>query len=430
MSASIFAQQDSVIFKVELFLLKNQYDSALNATDKFLEVDSLNWRIHYYRGKALQSKFNYFEAIESFEKANMIDSANQVIENALAYNYDFIGKDEEAISIYYNQYLRDTIALEPMVNLANIFRKKREYGSAIFYYQKAIELDLENFYYYKQLAYCYDKINIPDGAIAYYNVALQMNPYDLSMYVQLANILNSSRNFKSALQVCEQGLSYFKDEPQLLKLRAYAHYLNKDFDSSIVSFNQLLEKGDTSFFNLKYRGLSLFEKKEFESAIKDLSKANEINKKDAELTFYLGSALGRADKALEGLLYLHRSKSLLSPMPDELSNIYSEMAFIYQQQEKYQKSLDYLKLAYKAKADPILSFKMAQLYDYFLDQKKLAVDYYDGYLTMTNLPDTLISDSSYVIENSFTRNEKIKEHAVDRIRVIKEELFFEDGNKK
>mgnify|MGYP000179608601 CR=1 FL=1 len=69
-------------------------------------------------------------------------------------------------------------------------------------------------------------------------------------------------------------------------------------------------------------------------------------------------------------------------------------------------------------------------FDYYLDNKKLAINYYDGYLEMANEPDTLLVDSSIVVENSFTRDERVIENAKERIKILKEELFFEKGKKE
>ncbi|MCK5169586.1 MAG: tetratricopeptide repeat protein, partial [Bacteroidales bacterium] len=342
--------------------------------------------------------------------------------------YDFIGKDEEAIDIYYDQYLRDTTVLDPIVKLANIFRKSREYSPAIHYYQKAVASDPENFYYHKQLAFCYDKINIPVGAIYSYKRAIMLNPHDAFLYIQLANIFNTERMFVDAIETCSQGLTIHKQNNQLLKIKAYAHYLNRDFDSSIVRFNKLLEVGDSSFFNLKYRGLTLFEKKEFVRAIEDLSSAYDIDRNDAELCFFLGSALGRSHGNDDGMDYLNKSLRILSPSHNELSNIYSEMANIFLNQEKYETSLEYLKLAYKADATPLLSFKLGQLYDYYLDNKRLAIDCYDGYLTMTNVPDSTQGTNN--LTNSFIADPRVIENANERIRILKEKLFFESAKKE
>lgn len=175
--------------------------------------------------------------------------------------------------------------------------------------------------------------------------------------------------------------------------------------------------------------MAFFEKREFDKAIQNLKLAEEINKNDAEVCFYLGSALGRTGNSKEGLYYLNRSLRILNPPPNELSNIYSEMALIFKNQEKHETSLEYLRLAYKNNATPLLSFKMAQLYDYHLNNKKLAIDYYESYLTMSNTSDSLMLESG-VGDRSFYIDSAVVQNAKDRIRILNEELFFESSKKE
>ena len=120
--------------------------------------------------------------------------------------------------------------------------------------------------------------------------------------------------------------------------------------------------------------------------------------------------------------------NILTPEPNEISNIYSEMAHIYLNQDKYKLSLQYLKLAYKKEATPLLSFKMGQLYDYYLDNKKLAIDCYEGYITMANVPDS--TQGANNLTKSFIADPRVIENANERIRILKEKLFFESAKKE
>jgi tetratricopeptide (TPR) repeat protein len=415
---------------LELRILKGQYDSAIVLANQIITNDSANWQAYYYLGKSYQAKYKYFDALNTLELAVELDSGNMITENALAATYDAIGKDEDAINIYYDQYLRDSTKIGPIVNLANIFRKMHEYGSAVFYYREASVIDPQNFYYYKQQGYCISKMGMPPNPAIYaYREAVRLNPYDLGMYQQLANLYNSARYFTDAINTCNRGLVNFKDDGQLLKIKAYAYYLNKDFDSSIIVFNKLFEIGDSSIFNYKYRGLVYFEKKQFVNSINDLEMALELDKNDAEVCFYLGSAFGRSGNGIDGINYLNISKSLLSPLPKELYNIHSELANIYLKQGEYNLSLKYLKLAYKNKATPILSFRMGQLYDYYLDDKKMAVDCYEAYIILANVPDSAELEQGNS-DKSFFADPKVLENSEQRIRILKEELFFEEVKKK
>lgn len=416
-----YSQLQNSIIDLELNLIKGEYDSVIFNSKKILEIDSSEAYAYYYMGKAYQARYKFFEAENAFKHASELDSCNFIFQNGLAETYETIGKDESAIDIYYSQYLLDTLKIAPIINLANIFRKNREFGSAIYYYQKALFIDPDNFFYNKSIAFCFHQINMITPAILYYTEAIRINPYDLNVYVNLANILNGERRFTSAIEVCKKGLEINNMDVQLKKVLAYTYYLNREFDLSIRGFDELLANHDSVFFNLKYRGLAYFENKSFENSIEDLKKANDMETQDPEVTFYLGSALGRIGDYKGGNYYMNLTKSILAPPAKEIANIYSELSSMELKKENYSGSLEYLKLAYQSQPDPLYSFRMAQLYDQFLGDKKLAINYYDGYITMikegkTESGQDLLLDSTQII---------YKDYALQRINSLTEELFFE-----
>ncbi|MGE0090200.1 MAG: tetratricopeptide repeat protein [Bacteroidales bacterium] len=417
-----FSQIQNDIIQLELKLIKGEYDSVIYFSNKLIEEDSIQPYAFYYLGKAYQECYKYVDAEIAFKKAFDQDSTNITFQNGLAETYESLGKDEEAIDIYYSQYLADTIDISPIINLANIFRKNREFGTAIHYYQKALEIDPNNYYYNKSIAFCFDQINMVTPAILYYQRAIEINPYDINVHIILANILNGERRFKEAIEVCKKGLEINPQEVQLKKLLAYTYYLNREFDLSIQGFNELLANSDSVFFNLKYRGLAFYESQLFDKAIIDLKEANAMNADDPEVAFYIGSALGRIGELAEGSYFLNLTIRMLAPPAKQMANIYSELSTIELKKENYMLSLDYLKMAYQAEPDPIYSFKMAQLYDQYLGDKKLAINYYDGYLTMMKERKTENMQDS--VSNS---NQSVyKEFALHRIKILTEELFFEE----
>ena len=418
-----FSQNTSKYHPLELAILNAQYDSAIYFANQLLSRDPLDWKVHYYKGKSNLAINKYFEALENFQKAQEIDSANYLIENSRAKIFDFTGQKEKAINIYYNQYLRDTNRLEPIENLAEIFRKSGEYSSAIHYYQKAIVLNKTNFYYFRQLGYCLKQINLNQPAIYGYQNALRLNPYDLVSYKRLANLQNREKFFDQSINTCQTGLKYYPEDIMLKKLLGYGYYLNKQLDTAAIIFNEIISQGDTSFFSLKYLGLSYFEMQQFEKAADILLQSVELVEDDAEVLFYLGSAYGRSGGYEEGIKYLNRALKTLEPPPKQVASICEEFAYFYRERGQYELSVEYLKVAYRNSAKPVLSFKMGQIYDLYLNDKKMAVNYYDGYLTMASHNDSVQPD----IVHLNTDEKDLKEYVKNRIRKLEEEMFFEDA---
>jgi len=422
-SFQVFSQDAEKYFQLELAIINAQFDSAIYFANQLLDKDSLDWKAHYYKGKSNLAINKYFKALENFQKANEIDSANYLIENAMAKIFDFTGQKEKAINIYYNQYLRDTNRLAPIENLAEIFRKSGEYSPAIHYYQKAIAINSTNFNYFKQLGYCLKQINLNQPAIYGYQNALRLNPYDLVSYKRLANLQNSEKFFDQAINTCQTGLKYYPEDIMLKKLLGYGYYLNKELDTAAIIFNEIISQGDTSFFSLKYLGLSYFEMQQFEKATAILLQSVELVDDDAEVLFYLGSAYGRCGEFEKGIKYLNRALKTMEPPAKQVASICEEFAYLYREMGKYELSVEYLKVAYRNSAKPILSFKMGQIYDLYLNDKKMAINYYDGYLTMSNPNDSVQTD----IVPLNTDEKELKEYVKNRIRQLEEEMFFEDA---
>lgn len=425
-SFQVFSQSENKYLQLELAIFNEQYDSAIYYADQMLSEDSLDWKVYYYKGKSNLAINKYFEALENFQKANEIDTANFLIENSLARIFDFTGQKEKAINIYFDQYLRDTTRIEPIENLAEIFQRKGEYSPAIHYYQKAIAINNTNFNYFKQLGYCLKQINLNQPAIYGYQNALRLNPYDLDTYKRLANLQNTEKFFDQAVNTCQKGLKYYPEDIMLKKLLGYSHYLNKDLDTAITLFNEIIALGDTSFFNLRYLGLSYFEMEEFEKAADILLQSTKIVNDDPEVYFILGSAYGRSGKHEKGIDNLNRALKILEPPAKELSTIYEEFAGIYTDMGKYNVSIKHLKLAYRYDPKPILSFKMAQLYDLHIKDKKLAIIYYDGYLTLTNRNDSIGTELE---KESDAYQKNLIKYIEKRTQALKEELFFETEQK-
>jgi tetratricopeptide (TPR) repeat protein len=267
------------------------------------------------------------------------------------------------------------------------------------------------------------QINLNQPAIFYYQNALRLNPYDLDSYKRLANLQNTEKFFDQAINTCQTGLSYYPEDITLKKLLGYGYYLNKELDTAAIIFNEVIAKGDTSFFSLKYLGLTYFEMQQFEKAADILLQSVDLMDDDPEVLFFLGSAYGRYGEYAKGVMYLNKALKVLEPPPKQVANIFEEFAYLYREMGKYELSVEYLKKAYRNSAKPILSFKMGQIFDLYLDNKKLAIDYYDGYLTMASINDSVQTD--IILLN--TDEKELKEYVKNRIRQLEEEMFFEDA---
>jgi tetratricopeptide (TPR) repeat protein len=81
--------------------------------------------------------------------------------------------------------------------------------------------------------------------------------------------------------------------------------------------------------------------------------------------------------------------------------------------ESYNQALEY------SDNKDLIYYRLAQVYDENLDNKKMAMEYYQKYLDNRTIDHQLYNSSSETME-------PLLEHVQSRINRLKEELFFEE----
>jgi tetratricopeptide (TPR) repeat protein len=300
----------------------------------------------------------------------------------------------------------------------------KRYSHAAAIYQKLANQDSLNYYYQKKLGDCYFRYQQNKKALNAFWTAHTLNPNDLSVYTRLANLFVREKAYSETIQIVRKGLKKDSTVGDFYSLLGFANFRMKHYDSAFIFFAKAIELGDSTKFNYKYAGLSRYDSQDFKKAARFLLLAFEKDSTDVQVVFYLGSAMGRGGREKEGLDYLFKAYDLIQPDKESLLDINKELARTYNMLEKPKQALFYYKQAYKVKPEPELAFQMAYIYDHSLANKKMALNYYEGFLTMLPEKDTL--EGNNMIEQGFQIS--LAEIASQRIKAIKEEFFWKGEN--
>jgi tetratricopeptide (TPR) repeat protein len=363
-------------------------------------------------------QYKYLPAARCYQKAVSLADDNLLYWHQLAGMEVKTGKPEEAIRIYKQYLLKDSLKASYGGELAGLYLKQRRYREALKMYDTLLVLKPKNYYFHKQAAICYDRMQSPKHARVHYRKAIALNPADLQLYSRLANSYIREREFEQAQLVAQMGLEQAPEDVGLNKSLAYSLYLGHQFDASINRFGRVLRLGDTSQFTRKYFGLALYEDQQFDTAAYWLNEAALWKGDDLEAVFFAGSAMVRAGQPKPGIMWLWQALQMLTPPNKELAEIYSEIAEGYIVMESYEQAANFYKQAYGKHSKAIFSYKLATLYDRHLDNPKLAKSYYNGYLRL--LPDDVPMQDTLSAE----ADRSLPQIARQRIKKLDEALFF------
>lgn len=410
--------QSDLVLKIEEQLTAQALDEAELLVDEQLHLKDSQAVWFYYKGLIKSRQYQYLQAEAAYRKATQLDDVYKPYWHALANTYLKLGNANKGIAIYNEHLLNDTLVLSYGGELAAIYVKERMYKEACKLYDSLLTIDADNYYFYKQLGLCYSRLGQRIKGRKCYLRALELNKHDVDLYSRLGNSFIKDRAFKKAQIIVKRGLKISPKDVGLHKILAYSLYLDRAFTESIQGFSKVLSLGDTSGFTKKYLGLALFRDHQWDTSAVWLRDAAKTQPTDFEVQFYAGSALVRAEEPMWALYHLSMALGSLQPPNDLLAEVYSELGEAYVVYENYKQAARFFKKAYEKDSKAIYSFKLGNVYDRYLNNPKLAVSYYDGYLRL--LPDEIAMQDTL----SGQANVSLPQIARTRIKAINEELFF------
>ena len=257
------------------FLLhtQNKYDEAEKLYEKLLEISPEDVNILNLYGLLCIAKCKYDKAITLLSKALILKNTSYIQTN-LAKAYLSNNETDKAIKL-----LTQAAEKEPnddtFYSLAFAYRKVNNNEKAIFYYEKSIEINSNNYNANYNLSIIYKDLNKLDDAIYYANKCSFIKPNNVEIYILLSNLYELNNNIDYAIKALERAL--------LINPNEYLYYYNLG-----VLYSKLdkIEKSTFNYLNaLKINPKSiqtlvnlcvLYKDKDKERALKYILKAKEI----------------------------------------------------------------------------------------------------------------------------------------------------------
>ncbi len=409
-------QNDSITF----FLQQYDYQKVIDLIDKTDNYNS-DLRLLHLKATALKGLNKYQQAIIYFERLYRQDSSNIINIIELADCYQSLGEYKKTQELYCKILKLDPFNNYLIQNLANSYYMDDDFEQAKKYYLTAYAAD-STFYLSKQLAKCYDNLEIIDTAILYYQKVISLNPADFQSAYRLANLYKQKEDYKKGISLTDSFLNRDSTNIKMLKLSGSLHFLDKNFSKSIARFEKCIALNDTSDFVNKYIGYSYFKTEKYEKAKDYLEKAYLQDTMNAELCYTLGLSCDYSIYKKLGIKYLNKTIDLVTPAPEFLSRIYQDLGTAYTGYYKYEEALEaYLKGYELNPNDTLLIFKVASHYDNWIKDKNKALTYYQKF--METRPKDRKPLPTMHVEGGIVVS--YYDYVERRMKEIKEELFWQ-----
>lgn len=189
-------------------------DKAIKVLDKYKNSFTQNHEIYLLFARAYIKRQDFAQAKESFAEAMSLVT------------------DFKAVDVVDSIWAlaQDCIELE-------------NYTEAVYYLKMAIPLNPDNYEYYSDLAFCYDKLNDSATALEYYNKYLDKDPFNDYVWFNVGTVHARNKEFDKAIEAFEYSLALNSENDSSLYNLGIV-YLNLDRYKEALEYFKLCYDSD------------------------------------------------------------------------------------------------------------------------------------------------------------------------------------------
>lgn len=414
-ASQIFAQSPKTDSRIDLMLLNGEYRKAIDTCRLILSGDSLNAGIHYKMGIAFQSIMNDDSSFISFLKAASIDPDNKVYSYSLAKGYYSYGKNKPAEALFQKLAKDDSLNWPYAFYLSSIYMQSNRYDNALNVYDRFLKKDSTNNVYLDKAAYAYLKKGDYQNSIDLYQKSLAVKKNNITAIKNLSYLYALTLTTDTAIQLLTTGIQIDSTDIDLRIKRAQLYYILHYTKRALDDYLVVLASGDSSKLYLKRVGIGYCYNLQPRLAIEYLLKAYNADSSDYETCSYLGQSYFKIKDTKNSVYYFKKSVGVLAPFENQMRLTLELCGEAQKANRDYSDAIESYLRAYTIGNDPGLYMIIANIYDEKLNNKNVAITYYQRFLTAAKSSKRKF-DSEY-LESVEKRMNFLKEHLNDKQKV-------------
>ena len=405
---SIYAQNKVDNSKIDLLLIRGDYNKAIDTCQQIIATDSLNSEIYYKMGLAYQNLLYDEKSFDCFLQAATISPDNDSYNFMLAKGYYNKGKSNQAKPLLLKLCTIDSMNWAYAFYLTSIFMQEGRYDESINIYNRFYKQDSSNYVLLDKMGFASLRKGDFDYAIDLYNRSLALNRKNVSAIKNLAFLYSSTQRIDTALQLLTRGIKIDTADMDLYARRASIYYIINYNKRALNDYLKILSSGDSTTLYLKRAGIGYSNNLQPREAIAYLLKAYTKDSSDYETSTYLAKNFNILNDLKNSVYYYKHVVKLLSPITSQMGFTYVMLAEVLKAAGQYQEAIATYLNAQKIESDENLYMIIANLYDEKLNDPAKAIYYYQ--LFLNNIKTTKMSFSSYYVVSIKKRLEFLKEN--------------------
>ncbi len=358
------------------------YDAAIAQYQKALRIDPLEAMIYIKLAALMIDKGDWQAAVENYKQALTITPNDSSLYTSLGNILQEHYKYEEALEAYKNALKISPTYKYNYFNIAIVENALGKYKEAIENYKIFLESYPSHEVARKNLATTYLNLNLPDGAIAEYELLLSKNLLSADDWTNYGKAYLQKKDYAKSLEILSTAMAKNPDSA-LNYLYAAQNYQALENDENAVTCYKRAVMLDPRLINAKLDLANLLsEQKSYDEAIEYYLAYTRDVRDNADAYFNLGVAYENANK-INHALSAFKKAFAINP---EDSNLIQEIGRCYHVAKNYENALKfYLNALQNKPNDPDLLYNIALVYGQMGNNDKM-IEYLNRSIVLKNNP--------------------------------------------
>ncbi len=192
-----------------------QYEKALAAYDFAIISDDTFVGAYFEKGKVLEKLGKYNEAIENYQITLKLDDPTSFAYLRIGKCYQKLHCDDLALTYFSKTVHEDPLLDKGWIAITDFYVKKLDYQNALYYINKAINIDGENVLYWKRYAKINNRLKFYEEAERGYRKTLELGNYELDTWLTRCDILIYLGENEAAVKNLFEACEFYPESPEI-----------------------------------------------------------------------------------------------------------------------------------------------------------------------------------------------------------------------
>lgn len=198
----------------QYFAIKS-YKKALASFDFAIISDDTFVGAYLEKGKVLEKQKRYSEAIENYKITLALEEPTSFALLRMGYCHEKLGEDDLALHYFTKTVHEDPLLDKGWIAITKFYAKKKNYQKALYFINKAINIDSENVVYWKLYGHINHQLSFYEEAEHGYKRTLELGNYEINTWLCRADILIKLGEFEAAILSLIQAAEFYPEQEEI-----------------------------------------------------------------------------------------------------------------------------------------------------------------------------------------------------------------------